>query len=119
MKKVAIGLIVFMFAILALSIATGIPDVSITVNGQVVKGPMKFMAESFGLVVVLVTLLCVAALMAFLLSGIALLVLGILVAAGLISLVVWIPFLLPIVIPVFIIAVFFVLAHKKKNDINE
>ena len=81
-------------------------DVVITVNGERLIGPARLAAEGWGVLVAVVALFCAAILLAFVFAGIGLIVLGALVLAGLI--VAWLafPFLLPLLLPLFLVWAF-------------
>jgi hypothetical protein len=62
-----------------------------------------------------VVLFCVAILLAFVFVGVGLLILGIFVLVGLILAAVAFPFMLPLLIPLFIVWIFCGIARRKKS----
>jgi len=105
MKKVAIllALTVMVLLVWVLFRSSG---VVITVNGERLVGPMKLAAEGWGLLVTVVALFCAAILLAFVFAGIGLIVLGVLVLAGLVLAWLAFPFLVPLLVPLFIVWLF-------------
>jgi len=105
MRKIALLLAFVVVALLAWELFRS-SDVAITVNGEPLTGPMKLAAEGWGVLVAVVALFCAAILLAFVFAGIGLIVLGALVLAGLI--VAWLafPFLLPLLLPLFLVWAF-------------
>lgn len=101
MKKIALLAILILALVCAWGLMTS--NVTITVNGQTVDGPLESLAGGWGLIVATVVFFCVAILMAFILAGVGLIVLGVLALAGFIVLGTLFPFLLPLLIPLFIV----------------
>lgn len=102
MKTLLIALCIFV----ALAYLCGIActdALTLTINGQLVEGPLEALAGVLGLCVAVVVLVCVAILLGFVFAGVGLLVLGVLAFVGLIVLAVMFPFLLPLLIPLFIL----------------
>ena len=81
-------------------------DISILVNGQKLVGPEKLAAEGWSVLVSIVVLFCAAILLAFVFAGLGLIVLGLVVAAGLVAAWLAFPFLLPLLIPLFLVWIF-------------
>jgi len=104
-RNIAIALALALIALLAWVVFRS-SDITIVVNGQRLSGPMKLAAEGWGLLVAVVGLFCAAILLTFVFAGIGLLVLGALVFAGLIAAWVAFPFLLPLLVPLFVVWVF-------------
>ena len=105
MKKVAILLALVVLALLAWALFRS-SGVVITVNGEPLVGPAKLAAEGWGLLVAVVALFCAAILLAFVFAGIGLIVLGVLVLVGLVLAWLAFPFLVPLLIPLFIVWAF-------------
>jgi len=105
MKNIAIVLVILVLALLAVVLLQS-SDIAITVNGQKLVGPAKLAAEGWGVLVGIVALFCVAILLAFVFAGAALIVLGVLVLAGLLAAWLAFPFLLPLLIPLFLVWIF-------------
>ena len=104
MKKLAL----FSVLILSFVCAWGLMSsgVSITINGQPFHGPFESLAGGWGLIIATVTIFCAAILMAFMLAGAGLIILGILALVGFSLLAVVFPFLLPVLIPLLIVWAF-------------
>lgn len=99
-KLVLLGILILSF-VCAWGLMTS--NVSITVNGQTVDGPLEPIAGGWGLIIATVAFFCMAILMAFILAGVGLIVLGVFALAGFIVLGTLFPFLLPLLIPLFIV----------------
>lgn len=107
MKSIALALVILLLGLLAWVVFQS-SDISIVVNGQRLAGPAKLAAEGWGLLVAIVALFCVAILLSFVFAGIALVMLGALVLVGLVAVWIAFPFLLPLLIPLFIVWIFLV-----------
>lgn len=105
MKKVALILVALLIGLLGWGLMQS-GNVSVTVNGHELAGPMKAAVSGWGFLVATVVLFCVAILLAFVLAGVGLVVLGCFVLVGLILAAVAFPFLLPLLIPLFIVWAF-------------
>lgn len=102
-RKLALffALLMIMFLVWA---AVATPNgISISINGRPITDPFDALIALGGLILTLVILFCVAILVALVLAGVGLLVLGCLALVGLILAVIAFPFLLPILIPLFLI----------------
>ncbi|TAK87491.1 MAG: hypothetical protein EPO20_04090 [Betaproteobacteria bacterium] len=104
-KTIAVALVIALLGLLAWVVFQA-SDISIIVNGQKLAGPAKLAAEGWGLLVAVVALSCAAILLVFVFAGIALVVLGALLLAGLVAAGLAFPFLLPLLIPLFIVWIF-------------
>jgi hypothetical protein len=105
LKSVAITLVIVLFGLLAW-VAFQSSDISIIVNGQKLAGPAKLAAEGWGLLVGMIVLFCAATLLVFVVAGTGLIVLAGLVFAGFLALWLAFPFLLPLLVPLFIVWIF-------------
>ncbi len=105
MKKIALLLALVVVALLAWVLFRS-SGVVITVNGEPLTGPVKVAAEGWGLLVAVVALFCAAILLAFVFAGIGLIVLGVLVLAGLVLAWLAFPFLVPLLVPLFLVWLF-------------
>jgi len=114
-RKLALILAALMVLLLVLSLMTPAGTVSVTINGQEVTGPLSTVLGVWGTLLAAVVLLCVAILLAFVFAGVGLIILGVFVLVGLILAVVAVPFLLPILIPLFLVWVFCSIARRTKN----
>jgi hypothetical protein len=104
-KSIAIALVILLLGLLAWVVFQS-SDISIIVNGQKLAGPAKLAAEGWGFLVAIVALLCAAILLAFVFAGIWLIILGALVLAGMVGVWLAFPFLLPLLIPLFLVWIF-------------
>ena len=89
--------------------------ISITINGREITGPFGAIIGVWSFVLTLVILFCVAILLAFVFAGVGLIILGCLAFVGLILTAIASPFLLPLLIPLFIIWVFCSIARRVKE----
>lgn len=105
MKKVALILVALLIGLWGWGLIQS-GNVSVIVNGYEFAGPMKAVVSAWGFLVATVVLFCVAILLAFVFAGVGLLVLGCLVLVGLILGAVAFPFLLPLLLPLFIVWAF-------------
>jgi len=105
MRNVALLLVLAVLALLA-CVLLGSSNVVITVNGQPLAGPIKLAAEGWSVLVTIVALFCAAILLAFVFAGIGLILLGLLVLVGLLAAWLTFPFLLPLLIPLFLVWLF-------------
>lgn len=112
-RKLAIVLAIVMIGILVWHVVGPGDAVSIQFNGRELTGPFDTIVGVWGIIVAAVTLFCVAILLAFVFAGVALLVLGVLALVGLILAVVGFPFLFPILIPLFLLWLFCLLARPR------
>ena len=113
-RKLAVLLAVVMVGLLAWHVVGPEDVVSIRINGQELTGPFDAVVGVWGLIVAAVTLFCVAILLAFVFAGVALLLLGVFALVGLILAVVAFPFLLPLLIPLFLLWVFCLLVRPSR-----
>ncbi|UCC97146.1 MAG: hypothetical protein JSW66_15030 [Phycisphaerales bacterium] len=113
-RKLAIVLAVVMIGFLVWHVVGPGDAVSIEVNGRKLTGPFDAVVGVWGLIIAAVTLFCVAILLAFVFAGVALLLLGVFALVGLILAAVGLPFLLPILIPLFLLWLFCVLVRPRR-----
>jgi len=114
-KKLALILAVLMIVFLAWAFLGASDAVSITVNGREITSPLDAVMGVWGLILAVIILFCVAILLAFVLAGVGLIVLGCLAFVALIFAAVAFPFLLPILIPLFIVWLFCSIARRSKT----
>jgi len=105
MKNIAIVLVVVVLGILAWVLLHS-SNIAITVNGHKLVGPAKLAAEGWGVLVGIVSLFCAAILLVFVCAGTGLMVLGVLVFAGFVAAWSVFPFLLPLLVPLFLVWIF-------------
>lgn len=105
-RRLALILVVFMIAFLALALLAAGNIVSISIDGKEITSPFGSLISTWGFILTLVILFCVAILLAFVLAGVGLIVLGCLALVGLIVVAIALPILLPLLIPLFIVWVF-------------
>ena len=115
MKKLALLLIFLLILVCAVSLMDS-SQFSVTINGEEIDGPLKGIVGAGTLIFMPVILLCIGILMAFLFTGVGLIVLGCLVFACLVSFCVAFPFLLPLLVPLFIVWIYCALARRNKTD---
>lgn len=114
-RRLALVLAIFMIIFLAWALFIGGDVISITINGREITGPFGAIIGVWSFILTLVILFCIAILLAFVFAGVGLIVLGCLAFLGLILAVIAFPFLLPLLIPLFIIWVFCSIARKVKE----
>jgi hypothetical protein len=105
MKNVAIVLVVLVLGLLAWALLQS-NGISVIVNGHKMAGPAKIAVEGWGVLVAVVSLLCAAILLACVFAGVGLIILGVLVIGGLAAAWIAFPFLLPLLIPLFLVWIF-------------
>lgn len=105
MRTIAIGVVILLLGFLGWVLLQS-SDVVLIVNGQKLVGPAKLGAEGWGVLVAIVSLFCTAILLVFVFAGMGLIVLGGLVLAGLVAAWFAFPFLLPLLIPLFLVWIF-------------
>ena len=113
-KTLALILVAAMVAILAWALFMGTSAVTITLNGRQITGPFGAIIGVWELVLTLVILFCVAILLAFVFAGVGLIVFGCLVLVGVILAAIAFPFLLPMLVPLFIVWLVCSLASRTK-----
>jgi hypothetical protein len=120
MKKTVLVLVILVIALLAWGlIQSGNGYVSVTLNGHELSGPMKAAVGSWGIIIATVVLFCVAILVTFVLTGVGLVILGCLVLVGMILAAVAFPFLLPLLIPLFIVWAFAAGVRRGKSNMTK
>jgi predicted exporter len=105
-KKLALILVILMIVLLGWALLRSTTDVSISINGKQLTGPLEPAVDIWKLILATVILFCVAILLAFVFAGVALVVLGCIAIVGLILFAIALPFLLPLFIPLFIVWAF-------------
>ena len=113
-RKIVIGLVILMLAILALGLYSH-SAVLITINGHELSGPFRVISGAWGMILSTVILSCVSILLAFVFAGVGLVILGSLVLVGIILAAVTFPFMLPLLIPLFIVWAFCAGVRKGKS----
>lgn len=107
-------MIIFLFWVLYSSAN----DISIVINGEPVTGPLAPAIGIWKFILASVILFSVAILLAFIFAGVGLIVLGSLVLVAVILITVTLPFLLPLLIPLFIVWLFCALLFRQKKTTN-
>ncbi|MGO9931575.1 MAG: hypothetical protein ACLPV8_07170 [Steroidobacteraceae bacterium] len=105
LKNIAIVLVILLLGLLAWVLLQS-SGIDIVVNGQKLVGPARLAAEGWGVLVAVVSLFCTAILLVFVFAGTGLIILGALVIAGLVAAWIAFPFLLPMLIPLFLVWIF-------------
>lgn len=113
-RTLALILVAAMVAILAWALFSPAYTVSVSVNGRPITGPFGAIIGMWGLILTVVILFCVAILLAFVFAGVGLIVLGCLALVGVILAAIAFPFLLPILVPLFIVWLVCSLACRTK-----
>ncbi len=113
-RKLVSILIILMIILLAWVLFSS-TDVSIIINGEPITGPLAPAIGLWKFMLAIVILFSVAILLAFVLAGASLIILGVLALVALILVAVALPFLLPLLVPLFIIWALCALlfGHKK------
>lgn len=115
MKSIAIVLVVAVLGILAWVLLHSSHHIAVVVNGHPLVGPAKLAAEGWGLLVGVVALFCTAILLVFVFAGTALIVLGALVFAGFVAAWFVFPFLLPLLVPLFLVWIFVAATRRARK----
>lgn len=114
MKKIILVMVSLLILVGVVTVMSS--NVTVTINGEEITGPLKGVVGVGGLVVIPVILLCVGILLAFIFTGVGLIVLGCIVFICLVSFCAAFPFLLPLLIPLFIVWLFCAITRRKKMD---
>jgi predicted exporter len=103
-----------MIILLAWVLYSSTTDVSISINGKPFTGPLAPAIGLWKLILASVILFSVAILLVFVFAGVGLVILGCLALVGLILAALALPFLLPLLIPLFIVWAFCALLCRHK-----
>jgi hypothetical protein len=114
MKKSAIVLVVVVLGILAWVLVHS-SNIAVIVNGHKLVGPAKLAAEGWGVLVGIVSLFCAAILLVFVSAGAGLMVLGAMVIASFVAAWSAFPFLLPLLIPLFLVWIFLAAVNARRK----
>ncbi len=114
-KNLVSILVILMILMLAWVLYSSTSDVSIVINGKQIVGPLAPAIGLWKFMLAVVILFSVATLLAFVVAGVGLVVLGVLALVGLILVAVALPFLLPLFIPLFIVWAFCALLFGRKK----
>jgi hypothetical protein len=115
MKSIATVFVVAVLGILAWVLLHSGHHIAVVVNGHPLVGPAKLAAEGWGLLVGVVALFCAAILLVFVFAGTALIALGALVTAGFVAAWFVFPFLLPLLVPLFLVWIFVAAARRARK----
>ena len=113
-KKLALILAILMILFLGWSLLGLTTNVSVSINGREITGPLGTAVGLWGTILSAVILFCVAILLAFVFAGVGIIIVGCLALVGIIFVAVSLPFLLPLIIPLFIVWVFCVIFRRGK-----
>jgi len=105
-RKLALIMVVLMMVFLAWALLGAGHGVSVTINGHDITTPFDAIVGVWGFILTVVILFCIAILLAFVFAGVGLIVMGSLALIGIILAAVAFPFLLPLLIPLFIVWAF-------------
>ena len=111
-KTVAIVLVILLLALLAWVLFRS-SDITVIVNGEKLVGPAKIAAEGWGVLVAVVSFFCAAVLLIFVFAGSGLIALGVLVITALLAAWFAFPFMLPVLIPLFLVWIFVAAVHGR------
>jgi len=111
-------LVIIMIILLAWVLYSSTTDVSIIINGKQITGPLAPAIGLWKLILASVILFSVAILLAFVFAGVGLIILGVLALVGLILAALALPFLLPLLFPLFIVWAFCALLFRHKKTPN-
>jgi hypothetical protein len=114
-KKLALILAILMIVFLAWSLFGLTTNVSVSINGREITGPLGTAVGLWGTILAAVILFCVAILLAFVFAGVGLIIVGCLALVGIILIAVALPFLLPLIVPLFIVWVFCAVCRSSKT----
>jgi len=107
-------LVILMIILLVWVLYSSTTDVSISINGKPITGPLAPAIGLWKLILASVILFSVAILLAFVFAGVGLVILGALALVGLILMALVLPFLLPLFIPLLIVWAFCALLCRHK-----
>ncbi len=113
-KKTALILSLGLVAFLIWMLLGPMHGVGVTINGHELTGPIGGLVGVWGVMVAGVVLFCVAVLLVFVFVGVGLVVVGALALVGVILAAVALPFMLPLLIPLFIVWLFCCIVRKSK-----
>ena len=113
-KKLALILAILMIVFLGWSLLGLTTDVSVNINGREITGPLGAAVSLWSTILTAVILFCVAILLAFVFAGVGLVIVGCLALVSIILVAVSLPFLLPLIIPLFIVWVFCAIFRRGK-----
>lgn len=111
-KKTALILALLMVGFLIWMLVGPMHGVRVTIDGHELSGPIEGLVGVWGVMLAGVVLFCVAMLLAFVFVGVGLVVVGTLALVGLILAAVALPFMLPLLIPLFIVWLFCCIVRK-------
>jgi hypothetical protein len=111
-KKAAIVLALAMLAVVAWGMFLDAGSTRIIVNGQEITGPLNGAIGSAGFLVGMIALFCAAIFLLFVFAGIGVLVLGALIAAGLMFSAFAFPFALAALLPLALVWGFIALMRR-------
>ncbi len=111
-KKTALILALLMVGFLIWMLVGPMHGVRVTIDGHTITGPIEGLVGVWGVMVAGVILFCVAMLLAFVFVGVGLVVVGTLALVAVILAAVALPFMLPLLIPLFIVWLFCCIVRK-------
>ena len=113
-KKLALILAIVMVACLIWSLLGPAAGVTMTINGHEMIGPAGVVVGIWNMIIAFVVLCCVGILLTFVFMGVGLIILSVLGGVAFILAIVFLPFLLPLLIPIFLVWLFCVIIRKSK-----
>ncbi|HTV98483.1 MAG TPA: hypothetical protein VME42_21000 [Steroidobacteraceae bacterium] len=110
MKKFATVLVIALLGVMVWVLVQS-SNIAIIVNGRRLAGPAGLAVEGWGMLVAIVSLFCTAILLVFLFAGAGLIILAALVVIGFVAALFAFPFMLPLLIPLFLVWAFVAAVH--------
>jgi hypothetical protein len=114
-KTLGVVFVLLLLAVAAWFILFPGDSFNIVIDGQPVTGPMRGAVGVGGIVAGAIALFCAAIVMVFVVAGVGVIVVGLLVLAGLVVALIMFPFMLPLLIPLFIVWLFVAIIRKSRS----
>ncbi len=114
-KKLALILAIVMVACLLWSLLGPATGVTMIINGHEIISPAGVVVGIWKMIIAFVVLCCVGILLTFVFMGVGLIILAVLGGVAFILAIVFLPFLLPLLIPIFLVWLFCVIIRKLKT----
>lgn len=105
-KKLALITIALLVVYTAVSIAIANNGMSIIINGHELTGPLQGFLDLGEVIIATVVLFCVGILLAFVFTGVGLILVGVFAFVMIVLAAVLLPFIIPLLIPLFILWMF-------------
>ncbi len=105
-KKLALITIALLAVYMVVSLVVTNNGLSIVVNGHEITGPMQGFIDLGEMIIATIVLFCVGILLAFVFTGVGLLLVGVFAFVLIVLAAVLLPFIIPLLIPLFILWMF-------------